>query len=524
MHSNVEPDRLNTGFSAPILSVHNISKGFPGVQALKDVSLDLRAGEIHAICGENGAGKSTLMKVLAGSLEPDAGDIVFRGEKVRFRTPLDARRKGILLIHQEISLVPQMTVAENLFLGMFPSRNGYTVDQKGLVSSADSVLKKAGYDLNANQIAGSLPIARQQMVELARASVFDAAVVIFDEPTASLTQLEASVLFRNILSLKKRGVGIVYISHKMDEIFELSDRITVLRDGEFRATLDTAETSEGEITKLMIGRTLDAVVRKCCSEPRAEILRVENLNVPGYAYDVSFSIKAGEIVGLYGLVGAGRSEVAEVVCGLRARSGGTLHWKGQAIEIASTRAAVSLGIALVPEDRKRQGLILGMSALHNLTLPLLKRLSIGGFVQRPREKMLFADFVRRLGIKVSAKNTRVGTLSGGNQQKIVIAKWLAMGPELLILDEPTRGVDVGAKAEIHQLISELAANGVAVLLISSEMTEIIQLSDRVLTMYRGRMTGDIPFDEISEERLVTGVMSAAAESLSPAAADPALTN
>ncbi len=502
-----EAPALAISSSEPVLEVRGICKSFPGVCALHNVDFAVRAGEIHALCGENGAGKSTLMKILAGNQKPDAGEIRHLGSMVEFETPLDAKRRGILLIHQEVSLVPQLSIAENIFMGSLPRRTAFQVDRKKLMADANAALRACGYSLRADQIVSELSIANQQMVEIARAAAFQCSVVVFDEPTAALTEAEAKSLFANIHRLKNQGVGIVYISHKMKEIFALSDRITVLRDGEVRGTLETSATSEEELTRLMIGRPLSEYLHRPQSKPGAELLRVENFSVPGHVENASFSVRAGEVLGLYGLIGAGRSEMAEAIFGLRAKTSGRLFWEGRPVDIASARDAVELGIAFVPEDRKLQGLVLGMSARNNISLPLLRRLARWGILQGGREQALFLEYVKRLQIKAADGSVRVGTLSGGNQQKIVLAKWMATDPRLLILDEPTRGIDVGAKAEIHAIISRLAEAGMAVLLISSEMPEVMRLSHRIVTMYRGHVTGEILQGEISEELLVAGVMN-----------------
>ena len=491
----------------PVLEVRRICKSFPGVRALHDVDFDVRAGEIHALCGENGAGKSTLMKILAGNQTPDSGEMRHGGARVEFQTPLDAKRRGILLIHQEISLVAQLSIAENIFLGALPRTGAIYVAQKKLAADAAAALRACGYNMQVDQRVGELSIAHQQMVELARAAAFQCSVVVFDEPTASLTEAEAQSLFENIRRLKREGVGIVYVSHKLKEIFALSDRITILRDGEVRGVLATKDTSEAELTRLMIGRSLSEHLGKAQFTPGAEALRVEGLSVSGYVDEVSFSVRQGEILGLYGLVGAGRSEAAEAIFGLRAKTGGKFLWKGQPVDIRSARDAVELGIALVPEDRKRQGLILEMPARENISLALLRRLSRWGVLQRGRERSLFHDYAQRLRIKVANDSAKAATLSGGNQQKVVLAKWIATNPRLLILDEPTRGVDVGAKAEIYAIIIGLAELGMAVILISSEMPEIISLSHRVVTMYRGHVTDEVRQVDISEERLVAGAMN-----------------
>jgi ribose transport system ATP-binding protein len=489
-----------------VMRVEGIRKSFPGVIALNGVSFDLRAGEVHALCGENGAGKSTLMKILAGSQAPDAGVLLFKGHPVLLSSPLEAKEKGILLIHQEISLVPELSVAENLFLGSLPMLSFGRVDRKTLLRRAKEVLESNDVGVSPNAIAGELSIAQQQMVEIARASAFQCEVVIFDEPTASLTETEAEALFTTIQRLRGEGVAIAYISHKMKEIFRVSDRVTVLRDGEVRGTLRTRETNEDEVTRLMIGRTLDRYFHRAKRRGGAEVLRVENLSVPGFARNVSFSLRAGEILGLYGLVGAGRSELAEAIFGLRVKTSGDVFVEGHEAKIRSAKDALELGLGLVPEDRKKQGLVLTMGSRQNAGLALLRQISKFGFVANEREETIYQSYRKRLDIRSASSSAKVGTLSGGNQQKIVLAKWLATQPKLLILDEPTRGIDVGAKTEVHSLISDLAEQGLAVLLISSEMPEIMGLSHRILTMQQGIVTGEFDAESVTEEELVVAVM------------------
>ena len=492
-----------------LLEARGVSKSFPGVRALDNVDFAVRPGEVHALCGENGAGKSTLMKVLAGNQAPDAGEIRFHGTPVTLQSPLDAKRRGILLIHQEISLVQQMSVAENIFLGSLPAGPLGRVRRKALFRTAADVLRRAGIDpadVQATDLVGTLSIARQQMVEIARASALQSAVVIFDEPTASLTGAEAEVLFRTIERLRRDGIGVVYISHKMGEIFRLSDRVTVLRDGRFRGTLETARTTEAEVTSLMIGRTLAASYRRPRRAGGANLLALCNLSVQGRVHDAALSIREGEIVGLYGLIGAGRSELAEAICGLRPRASGEILWRGAPVSIRSARDALRLGIALVPEDRKLQGVVLGMSAQDNLAMVTMRSSARMGFNDQGAERGLFERFRDRLRIKVAGPRTAVGTLSGGNQQKIVLGKWMATDPRLLILDEPTRGIDVGAKAEIHDLITRLAEDGLAVLLISSEMPEILGLSHRILSMHDGRIVAEFDAEGASEDDLIASVM------------------
>ncbi|MER9934372.1 sugar ABC transporter ATP-binding protein [Mesorhizobium sp. M0088] len=505
--ASTPPHSASDARNGPIIALEGVGKTFPGVIALADVTFDVLPGEVHALCGENGAGKSTLMRVMAGSSPPNCGTIRHHGEIVTFANPMDAKRRGILLIHQEISLVPELSVAENIFLGNLPTLRGGRVDTKTLYRDAGRVLQDCGYDLAPRAIVGNLSLARQQMVEIARATAFNCSVVIFDEPTGALTNQEAEALFATIDRLKKRGVGVVYISHKMREVLTVADRVTVLRDGKVTGTLSGGQITEREITRLMIGRPVDSYFHRAQPRFGEEVLRLEGFGVGDAAKNVNFSIRAGEVVGLYGLVGAGRSELMEAVFGLRKVTSGQLSWYGRAQRISSPKDAVRIGIGFVPEDRKEQGLVLGLGARDNTSMALLRRLARFGFLNTGAEQSIFQKYKERLGIKVSTPKTLVGTLSGGNQQKIVLAKWMATAPKLLILDEPTRGIDVNAKAEVHALIGELAESGLAVILISSEMPEIIGLSHRIVTIYRGEVTGDFAAEEITEDMLVERVMN-----------------
>ncbi|NNU82135.1 sugar ABC transporter ATP-binding protein [Halovulum dunhuangense] len=491
--------------SGVVLSVKNITKTFPGVKALDDVSFDIRAGEVHALVGENGAGKSTLMKTLAGLHRPDAGRILHNGEPVEIASPLEARRRGILLIHQELSLSPELTVAENIYLGAWPT-NAFGVLQKSkLRRDAQAALEAVGCDFGPEVRVGTLSIARQQMVEIARSQAFNANVVIFDEPTASLTDAEKTQLFATIRALKARGTGIVYISHKMDEIFDITDRITVLRDGVVRGTLDTAGTEVGQVTRLMIGRDLSSYFVRARPRFGDEVLRVEGLSAPGLFEGVSLGVRRGEVLGLYGLVGAGRSELVETIFGLRKPGAGQMFWQGRPIPLPTPRQAIDLGMSLVPESRKEQGLVLGMSGRENITLPHLGMFSRMRIIRRHQEREVFDSYRNQLQIKTTGPEQPVSTLSGGNQQKFVLAKWLCANPKLIILDEPTRGIDVGSKSAIHELIAGLAERGLAVIVISSEMPEVLGVSHRILAMSEGRLVGEFAGDEMTEKNLIDAV-------------------
>ncbi len=493
-----------------LLMIRGVSKRFPGVQALTGVDFDLRPGEVHALMGENGAGKSTLMKILAGLQPADDGEILHRGEAIALRSPLEARERGILLIHQELSLSPELSAAENIYLGAWPTNGIGLLRKSELNRRAGEALKALGCDVGPRTRVGSLSIARKQMVEIARIHAFKANVVILDEPTASLTDAERDQLFATIRDLKARGVGIIYISHKMDEIFTITDRITVLRDGIVQGTLTTSETDADRVTQMMIGRKLDAFFSRAEERFGEEVLRVEGLGRRGDYHDVSFSVRQGEVLGLYGLIGAGRSEVVESLFGIRGPDRGKLWWQGRETAFPSPRQAIDMGLCLTPENRKEQGLVLGLGGRDNIVLPSLKAFSRLGIMRRSREQAVYLTYRDLLQIKTTGPATALRTLSGGNQQKFVLAKWLCRKPKLLILDEPTRGIDVGSKAAIHALIAKLAEEGLAVIVISSEMPEVLGVSHRILTMADGRLTGEFSGAAMTEENLIRAVAHHAA--------------
>lgn len=489
----------------PALRLEGIVKTFPGVRALDGVSFSVMPGEVHALMGENGAGKSTLMKVLGGIYQPDEGQIIVDETPVVMTSPLEAKHKGIVFIHQELSLAKELTVAENIYLGELPYRRLGLVDWKALFEQTEAILQRLKVGFNAKTMVGDLSIANQQMVEIARALTHEARAVIFDEPTASLTDAEKVVLFEVIEELKAHGVGIIYISHRMEEIFRITDRISVLRDGAYRGTLETGKTSEEEVTQLMIGRKLDLSrhVRKGELGPVA--LEVRDLACGTLFEGVNFEVHAGEVVGFYGLVGAGRTEIAETLFGLRTPTSGEIRLEGQRVDIHSPADAIALGISLVPENRKEQGLVLGMNCRDNMTLPQVSDLTAGPFVSDGAEIAIFDQYRDRLDIKTPSWRQLAGNLSGGNQQKIVIGKWLSMRPKVLIVDEPTRGIDVGSKSEIHNLMRDLASQGYAVIVISSEMPEVLRVSDRIVAMYSGRIMREFTSEEVTEDSLIQAI-------------------
>jgi ABC-type sugar transport system ATPase subunit len=486
----------------PAVRFEAITRRFPGVQALSDVSLEIADGSCHALCGENGAGKSTLGKILAGIHTPDSGRLFIHGQEVRFGSPRDALAAGVGMVHQELAFCDNLSVAENLCLGTLPSRRGL-LDRDAMAERATAMLAEIGTSLDVRRVVGSLTIAQQQMVQIAMAVSGGARIIIFDEPTSSLSQVEADRLYELIGRLKAGGVACIYVSHRMPEVFRLCDTVSVLRDGQHVGTRPIAGLSEHELVQMMIGRPLAEYV------PRPEgvvlgdeVLRVEGLSSPGKFQDVSFSLRSGEVLGIAGLVGAGRSEVAQALFGLDHTRRGTVTVHGRAARLKDPAEAIALGLGLVPEDRKRQGLIPQESALHNLSLSILRRLSRLTWLRRREEREVAKEFFDRLRVRAASLDTVVAGLSGGNQQKIVLARWLAARATVLMLDEPTRGVDVGAKAEIHGLIGELAARGNAILLISSELPEILTLASRILVLRGGRVVGELTREQATQDRLL----------------------
>jgi ABC-type sugar transport system ATPase subunit len=479
---------MNT--AAPLLEMRGIVKSFPGVQALRGVDLTLQPGEVLALLGENGAGKSTLMKVLGGAHRADSGTIVIGGQETQFHNPQDSRRAGVAVIYQEFNLVPGLTAGENIFLGQEQTRGGF-IARRQERQRATELFRRLGVAIDPETPCRRLTTAQQQLVEIAKALAFDARIIVMDEPSAALTSHEVERLFVIIRDLRQQGIGVVYISHRLDEIFRIADRVTVLRDGTNVGGRPIAEFTRQQMIELMVGRELKEEFPRRSVTPGATRLKVSGLRRGRMVRDVSFEVRRGEILALTGLIGAGRTETVRLIFGADAREGGEIQLDGKPLRGHSPREAIRAGLGLLTEDRKLQGLVLGHSVRDNFGLPNLDWLSIGGFVRRRREREEFARYVTTLRINVPHQEQPARHLSGGNQQKVVLAKWLARHCEVLIFDEPTRGIDVGAKYEIYLLMNELAAQGKSILMISSEMPEVLGMADRILVMHDGRITGEV---------------------------------
>ncbi|HZG15049.1 MAG TPA: sugar ABC transporter ATP-binding protein [Candidatus Bathyarchaeia archaeon] len=486
-----------------LLEMKEIDKSFPGVKVLQNVQFSLYSGELHALMGENGAGKSTLMKILNGIYRKDNGTIIVKGKPEEITSTKVAEGLGISIIHQELNLIPYLSVMENIFLGReFKLGKTPFVNWKKMRVEAERYLKQLGMDLDPRTIVEELSVGQQQMVEIAKALSMQADILVLDEPTAALTDREIEKLFEVIAALKANGVGMIYISHRMEEIFQISDRITVLRDGKYIGTRHTRETDMDELVRMMVGRDINDRFPKIEMTPGEERLRVEGISLGQKLRDISFSVKSGEILGLAGLMGAGRTEVAKVLFGVTPATQGKIFIDGKETTIRKPIDAIGAGIALVTEDRKHEGLILSLSIRENLSLPNLAKLSVSGFMKRSKENVLSEETIEKLHIRTPHAEQVVGALSGGNQQKVVIGKWLATKPKILILDEPTRGVDIGAKKEIYDLMNQLAKEGVAIIMISSELPEVLGMSDRIIVMHEGRVTAELSREEATQERIM----------------------
>lgn len=484
-----------------ILELQHVSKIFPGVVALDDVSISFRKGEIHALVGENGAGKSTLIKTLSGYHKPTKGTILYEGKKYDGFTPSSSKTAGIGVIYQELNMVNHLTVAENIFLSQLP-RKGAFLDRNNLKSKTEKILKEMELPISPDTFVMDLTVGYQQMVELAKALITDSKIIIFDEPTAPLSNREVEILFKQIERLKSKGITIIYISHRLDEIFRMADRVSVLRDGKMITTLNIEETDKKHLIQLMVGREMnDVYPKRPPYEKKEVILETRNLTGNGVK-NISLSIHRGEVLGLGGLVGAGRTEFAQLLFGAVKAESGEVFFKGKEVKINNPQDAMNLGIAMVPEDRKRHGLVLDESVKENISLPVLKTLSIRSFLNRKKEIELTEFYKQKMRIKIYSGEQLTKELSGGNQQKVVLSKELAVKPELIIIDEPTRGIDVGAKQEIYNLMNELVAEGMTILMITSEMEELIGMSDRIAVFCEGHKTGEIYSNEFSSEQIL----------------------
>ena len=486
----------------PFLSVHNITKYFPGVRALDDVSVDFEKGTVHALMGENGAGKSTLGKIIAGIYTADQGTIRIEGEEVRPTDPLSAQKLGVAIVHQELAFCPNLSVAENLQLGSMPTRQGF-VERGRLRQRARELMHEIGVDMDVSTPVAQLTTGQEQMVQIAAAVGVNARIIIFDEPTSSLSVHESEQLFKLMGRLKARGATLIYVSHRMEEIFQLADTVTVLRDGRHVATEPVANLSREKLIRQMVGRDVLAHRPNHLDlTPGEEILRVENLSSIGQFENVGFSVRRNEIVGMAGLVGAGRTAAAKAVFGLDKRATGKIFIKGKPMALGNVNRSMKHRIGYLPEDRKKEGLVLSMNISDNVSLPHIDTFSRFGFVDHGREIQEVERLTKRLRVKAPSMDSITAGLSGGNQQKVAIAKWLARSCDLLIVDEPTRGVDVGAKAEIYQLLDEVTCQGLAVLMISSELPELLSLSRRIIVMREGFVTGELPYEQFSQESVL----------------------
>jgi len=486
----------------PIVSLSGIAKHFGGVQALQGVDFRLFPGEVHALVGENGAGKSTLVKILAGIHKPDAGVVKVGGEVVELRSPTQAQALGIAVVYQEPMLFPDLDVAENVFMGRHPRDRFGRVDWKRMYREVDQLLASLDVSLSSHTPVQGLSVAEQQLVEIAKALSLQARVLVLDEPTAALSSHEVEELFTIVKQLRERGVAVLFISHRLDEVFKIAGRLTVLRDGTHIITAPVSEMNTEEIIKHMVGRELSNLFPKSEAEIGEVVLEVRHLTRSGVFADVSFQLRRGEILGFAGLVGAGRTEVARVLFGIDRAESGEIWLNGKKVHIRSPQHAMDNGIAYVPEDRHQQGLVMSFSIAANVTLAILQQVSRLGLLDLRREQKIAGEYSSQLHIRSEGVEQLVNALSGGNQQKVVLSKWLATNPSVLILDEPTRGIDVGAKAEVHRIISDLAARGLAIILISSELPEVLAMADQVIVLHEGRVTGTFARSEATQERVM----------------------
>ena len=489
----------------PLIELKNITKVFPGVKALSEVCFTVYPGEVHALCGENGAGKSTLIKVMTGAHKADGGEYFIDGKPVNINSTQEGIEYGVSCVYQELSIAPQLDVAQNLFIGNLPMK-GALIDHKKLYADSADILGQLNMNISPKTLAGELSVGQQQMIEIGRALTRNARLIIMDEPTSSLSEAETDTLFKIIEILQKRGIAIVYISHKLDEVMQLSDRITVIRDGQNIITLNTVDTTQETLITNMLGRDLDTMYNKIQVDIGDTVLDVKNLTRNGVFEDISFNVRAGEIVGFFGLVGAGRSEIMRAVFGVDKYDAGSVTLNGEALKNGFPASSIEAGMGFCTEDRKQEGLMLRLSILQNMTLVKLPHISKNGIIDRKAQKELADSYVDSISIKTPSLHQLAGNLSGGNQQKVVVAKWLMMDPKVLIVDEPTRGIDVGSKAEIYDLLFALAKRGVAIIMVSSEIEEIMGLCDRVITICEGKKTSDMPIEGLTDTRILAAAL------------------
>jgi ribose transport system ATP-binding protein len=486
-----------------ILTMKGIDKSFPGVHALDQVDFEVKKGEVHALMGENGAGKSTLMKVLTGIYKKDSGNITYEGREVEFNNPKEAQDAGIVIVHQELNMMGHLTVAQNIFIGR-EFMTGKLINDARMNEEAKKLFNKLNINIDPTEKMNRLTVGRQQMCEIAKAISHDAKVIVFDEPSAALTEAEIEELFKIIKDLRNKGLGIVYISHRMDEIKVITDRVTVMRDGGYVGTLITKDSTKDDIINMMVGRVIyeDPKTKSNVKEDVPVVLKVENLNAGKMVRDVSFELRKGEILGFSGLMGAGRTETARALFGADTKESGVIYINGKKVDIKSPMDAVANGIGYLSEDRKRYGIVVQKTVAENTTMASLENFISGIFINKKKEKEITRKYIEQLKTKTPDTDQLVVNLSGGNQQKVVIAKWLVRNCDILIFDEPTRGIDVGAKSEIYQLMNELVAEGKSIIMISSEMTEILRMSDRVIVMCEGKKTGEIDISEATQEKIM----------------------
>ncbi len=486
-----------------ILTMKDIDKSFPGVHALDHVNLEIRRGEVHALMGENGAGKSTLMKVLTGIYKKDSGTITYEGKEVEFHNTKEAQAAGVVIVHQELNMLGHLTVAQNIFIGR-EFKKGFAIDDKKMNEEARKLFERLNIDIDPTEQMGHLTVGKQQMCEIAKAISHDAKVIVFDEPSAALTESEIEELFKIIRDLRAKQLGIVYISHRMDEIKVITDRVTVMRDGTYVGTLITADSTKDDIINMMVGRVIyeDPKTESAVPKNAPVVLKVEHLNAGKMVQDVSFEVRKGEILGFSGLMGAGRTETARALFGADPKESGDIYINGQKVTINNPQDAVNYGIGYLSEDRKRYGIVVQKTVAENTTMATMEEYTSGIFINKKKEYEVAQKYVDALATKTPGIDQLVVNLSGGNQQKVVIAKWLTRNCDILIFDEPTRGIDVGAKNEIYKLMNQLAAEGKAIIMISSEMTEILRMSDRIVVMCEGRKTGELDISEATQENIM----------------------